>query len=251
LGVNLNPTRCCNFDCLYCEVPNRTRDEEQPVNIDQMIDELRDVMTMVSSGALLKQPKFRQLPESLLELRHISISGDGEPTLCPNFLEVLQSLVHFRAMRMFPFFKLILITNGSKLTTPGVIKGIDLMEDHQDELWIKLDAGDQQRFERVNGTRLALEDVLKDIAQIGRNRPVILQSLQTAIDGEGPSPKEIQALVASIRQLQRMGARISMVQIYSATRPVWNSQVSHLKLSNLSAIAHSISKETGLRAQVY
>lgn len=251
IGVNLNTTRCCNFDCLYCEVPNRTAGQEVAVDIEQMMNELRDVMTMVSTRKLHQHPYYRLLPEGLLELKHISLSGDGEPTLSPNFLEVVQSLVHFRALRMFPFFKLVLITNASKLMDDNVAKGIELLEDSQDEVWVKLDAGDQGRFEKVNGTREKLDDITQGIVCVAKKRPVVIQSLQTVINGVGPTPQEVENLIDRISRLQNDGAMIASVQIYSATRPVWNTEVGHLKLNNLSAIAQAITRKTGVRAVVY
>ena len=216
-----------------------------------MAEELREVMTTVTNGSLLRLPNYSQLPPSLLELKHISLSGDGEPTLSPNFLEVVQSLVHFRALRMFPFSKLVLITNGTQLKNPQVLQGIDLLEDSQDEVWIKLDAGTQERFEKVNGFHGRLEELLINIANLAKTRPVIIQSLQMSISGKGPSDEEIDALADMVLELKRLGAKISEIQIYSATRPVWCSEVGHLKLKNLSSIAHRISQKSGFKTLVY
>ena len=251
IGVNLNPTGCCNFDCLYCEIPNRTQTPEAPVDVKQMTEELKEVMTMVSNGTLMRLPYYSQLPDSLLELKHISLSGDGEPTLSPNFLEVVQSLIHFRALRMFPFFKLVLITNGTQLTDEKVVQGINLLEDSQDEVWIKLDTGTQERFERVNGSHGQLDHVMDNILSIAKSRPIVLQSLQMSIDGEEPGKEEIEALADRVAELKLSGANISEVQVYSATRPVWNSEVGHLKLKTLSQIAHTIRTKSGVRAQAY
>jgi len=33
---------------------------------------------------------YRGLNDELLKLRHVALSGDGEPTLCPNFAEAVQ-----------------------------------------------------------------------------------------------------------------------------------------------------------------
>lgn len=251
IGVNLNPTGYCNFDCLYCEVPHRPQAAEAPVNVEQMTEELKEVMTMVSSGSLMRLSFYSQLPASLLELKHISLSGDGEPTLSPNFLEVVQSLVHFRALRMFPFFKLVLITNGTQLSSNQVVQGIDLLEDSQDEVWIKLDTGSQERFERVNRYQGKLDDVMKKIIGIAKSRPVVLQSLQMSIGGVGPSEEEIDALAERVLELKHAGAKISEIQIYSATRPVWNTEVGHLKLKALSVVAHTIQRKSGIKALVY
>ncbi len=251
IGVNLNPNGYCNFDCLYCEVPRRAETSEVQVDVKQMTEELKEVMTMVSNGTLMRLPYYSQLPDSLLELKHISLSGDGEPTLSPNFLEVVQSLIHFRALRMFPFFKFVLITNGTQLTDEKVAQGINLLEDSQDEVWIKLDSGTQERFEKVNGFHGRLEDVTDNILSVAKSRPVVLQSLQMSIDGEDPSEEETEALADKVMKLKLEGAIISEVQIYSATRPMWCTDVGHLKLKTLSEIARTIRNISGVKVQVY
>lgn len=251
IGVNLNPTRCCNFDCLYCEIPHRKQITEKPVDVIQMTEELKEVMTMVSNGTLIRLPYYSRLPDSLLELKHISLSGEGEPTLSPNFLEVVQSLIHFRALRMFPFFKFVLITNGTELTNERVLQGIHLLENTQDEVWIKLDTGTQDRFEKVNGFKGQLDDLIDTILSIAKSRPIVLQSLQISIDGEAPRDDEIDALAGKVKELKLAGAKISEVQIYSATRPVWCKEVGHLQLRTLSKIAQRVRKISGVNAQVY
>jgi hypothetical protein len=47
------------------------------------------------------------------------------------------------------------------------------------------------------------------------------------------------------------GARIELVQIYSATRPTARSGCRHLPLKVLSGIAHQVREQTGLRVEVY
>jgi wyosine [tRNA(Phe)-imidazoG37] synthetase (radical SAM superfamily) len=132
-----------------------------------------------------------------------------------------------------------------------VVNGIEFLEDRQDEVWVKLDVGDQEGFQKINGTSEKLDALLRGILGVAKKRPVVIQSLQTAINGVGPTPKEVDQLIARICELLKGGAKIASVQIYSATRPVWNTEVGHLKLNNLSAIAQAISKKTGVRAVVY
>jgi len=42
------------------------------------------------------------------------------------------------------------------------------LEAHQDEVWVKLDAGDQARFEKINGTFERLDDVTRGIVSVGK-----------------------------------------------------------------------------------
>ena len=113
VGVNLNPSRHCNFDCIYCEVRRDEPSRESRLDVSVMITELERTLGLVNSGAIRQRPCYQSAPPELLELRHVSLSGDGEPTLCPNFGEAVEAVVHLRARGRFPFFKLVLLTNAS------------------------------------------------------------------------------------------------------------------------------------------
>src|SRR5689334_6822374 len=85
IGVNLNPDRHCNFDCVYCEVDRRSPVPAGTLVLNVMADELESALGLVTSGTLRSQPPYSNMPAELLQLRHVAISGDGEPTLCPCF----------------------------------------------------------------------------------------------------------------------------------------------------------------------
>ena len=40
IGINLNPDKVCNFDCIYCEVDRTTPGKVSRIDLDQMRDEL-------------------------------------------------------------------------------------------------------------------------------------------------------------------------------------------------------------------
>ena len=80
---------------------------------------------------------------------------------------------------------------------------------------------------------------------------MILQSLFPLIDGEGPTTEEINQYIQRLRELNEGGARIEMVQVYSAHRPAVRANVGHLPLKTLSHIAHRVRQETGLKAEVF
>src|SRR5436309_4741140 len=120
VGVNVNPDKRCNFDCIYCEVNRVEPPAEKHLNVDVMAAELKRTMSFILAGQLHQRPGYRVVPEELLQLRHVTLSGDGEPTLASNFTEALQEVVHLRAMGGFPFFKIVLITNATGLDQPPV-----------------------------------------------------------------------------------------------------------------------------------
>lgn len=250
VGVNMNPDKRCNFDCVYCEVNRSEPGPEPRLDVPVMMAELERTLGLVLSGGIGRRPCYQHAPAELLELRHVTLSGDGEPTLCPNFVDAVEAVVHLRARGRFPFFKLVLITNASGLDRPEVIEGLKLFTP-RDEVWAKLEAGTEDHMQRVNRPDCSLETVLGKILTCARLRPVIIQSLFPSINTEPPAPAEIESYIQRLRELKEAGAQIPLVQIYSATRPTVHSECGHLPLQTLSRIARRVREATGLKAEVF
>jgi wyosine [tRNA(Phe)-imidazoG37] synthetase (radical SAM superfamily) len=250
LGINMNPDKQCNFDCVYCEVDRTQPGADSHLDLSVMAAELEATLDFVYSGRIAENSHYSSLPSELLRLRHVCLSGDGEPTLCLDFCGVVEAVIHVRACGRFPFFKLVLVTNGSGLDRPEVKEGLRLFTP-RDEIWAKVDAGTQEYMNRVNKPECALDTILDKILRVARERPVIIQSLFPAIDRVAPPPSEIDAYVQRLKWLKDAGARIPLVQIYSATRPTAHSECGHLPLRTLSAIATRVREVAGLKAQVF
>src|SRR5687767_2793138 len=58
IGVNLNPDKVCNFDCIYCQVDRVSAAETKFVDLAQLLDELDHMLAMVVSGELFRHEKF-------------------------------------------------------------------------------------------------------------------------------------------------------------------------------------------------
>ena len=250
LGVNMNPDKFCNFDCSYCEVDRRTPPTETLLDVDVMAEELHKTILFVQEGHLRRRPWYQPLPPDLLQLRHVALSGDGEPTLAQNFVEAVQAVVRVRALGGFPFFKIVLLTNGTGLDRPEVLGGLENLT-RSDEIWIKLDGGTQAFLDKVNRPDVPIEKILFNILLVGRKRPVVIQSLFPAIHGDEPPQEEIKQFALRLKELKRDGAQISLVQIYSAARPSLHPEYGHLPLKSLSQIAQTVRHITGLKAEVF
>ena len=250
VGVNLCPGKHCNFQCVYCEVQRNGAVPAEPLDVEAVASELKKTLAYVRGGRLRERPWYRTLPDELLQLRHVALSGDGEPTLSPQFAQALQAVVHVRALSGFPFFKLVLLTNATGLDQPHVQHGLKHFT-RSDEVWAKLDGGTQAYVNKVNRASVPLEKILSNILLLGRQRPVVIQSLFPAINGEEPPIEEIEQYAHRLRELKKAGAQISLVQIYSATRPSPNSESGHLPLKVLSRIAHTVRQATGLTTEVF
>lgn len=251
IGLNLNPDRHCNFDCVYCEVDRSEPVHDTVIDCDVAAAELEQALRLVHGGNIRLLPPYTALPDELLRLRHVALSGDGEPTSSPKFLETVETVVHVRARGHFPFFKIVLITNASGLDRPEVQQGLSLLTP-KDEIWAKLDAGSQRRFEAVNHpAECSFQHVLSNILATARRRPVIIQSLFCQIAGAVPSAQEIEEFAVQLRLLKEAGAQIPLVQIYSAVRPVRRPDVRHLPLKTLRDIAETVQRVAGLKAEPF
>jgi wyosine [tRNA(Phe)-imidazoG37] synthetase (radical SAM superfamily) len=250
IGVNMNPDKKCNFDCVYCEVNRRIPTRESHLDVPVMVAELEKTFAMIQAGLLRARPCYCTLPEELLQLRHVTLSGDGEPTLAPNFAEAVEAVFHARAVGRWPFFKIVLVTNATGLDQPQVQEGLSRFS-QADEIWAKLDGGTQAYLNDVNRPEICLEIILDNILVLARRRPVVIQSLFPAINGVEPPGREIEQYVRRLNELRAAGAQIALVQIYSATRPTPSSACGHLPLKVLSHIAQEVRKGTGLKAEVF
>lgn len=249
IGINLCPDKRCNFNCVYCEV-RRNGVSNEELDVEVMAAELKKTLAYVREGRMRERPGYHGMPEDLLQLRHVALSGDGEPTLNPRFAEAVQAAVHVRALSGPPFFKLVLLTNGTALDQPHVQAGLRNLT-KSDEIWIKLDGGSKDYLQAVNCTDVPLENVLDNIVALGRQRSVVIQSLFPAIRGVEPSEAEIDLYCQRLAGLRDAGADISLVQIYSVTRSPANEYCTHLSLKSLSSIAGHVRRKTGLRAEVF
>jgi wyosine [tRNA(Phe)-imidazoG37] synthetase (radical SAM superfamily) len=251
VGINMTPDGLCNYDCLYCEVNRAAPPTGSKLDVEVMAGELHKLLADIAHDKLRKCPRYHSLPGELLQLRHVTLSGDGEPTLAPDFAEAVEAVVHLRALGEFPFFKMVLVTNATGLDLPAVRAGLAHFTE-ADEIWAKLDGGTQAYLDRLARPRgVTVDKVLSNILTVSRRRPVVIQSLFPAINGEEPAAAEIEAYAQRLKQLKDAGARISLVQIYSAMRPTARPQCGHLPLKTLSHIAHTVRQVTGLPAEVF
>ena len=248
IGVNLNPVPQCNLNCLYCEVERQDAARQFKFNVHRMAIELGQTLELAQGGWLRQWRRYARLPAELLQVRHVALSGDGEPTLAAHFVEATQAVLHVRSASR-PF-KIVLLTNSTALDQPQVQTGLKLLAPG-DEIWAKLDGGTQAYLNKISGSTISLEKICRNILLVGKQRPVVIQSLFPAINGEEPPEEEISEYAQRLKELKDAGAEISLVQVYSATRPMARTGCSHLPLKSLSRIAQTVRRVAKLRAEVF
>src|SRR5262245_3540055 len=58
VGVNLNPDKVCNFDCIYCQVDRTSQSETKFVGTQQLLAELEAALRLAAGGELFTHEKF-------------------------------------------------------------------------------------------------------------------------------------------------------------------------------------------------
>lgn len=148
LGINLLPTKgkICNFDCIYCECG---------WNADGRDD------TKLPSAAEVRSALEAKLADILLEgtrVDSITFSGDGEPTLNPDFARIIDDTIALRDVYC-PQAKVSVLTNATKLLSDTVFGALRKV----DAPILKLDAPTDERARKINGAlpSFRVDDVVK------------------------------------------------------------------------------------------
>ncbi|HVJ87693.1 MAG TPA: radical SAM protein [Caulifigura sp.] len=251
IGVNLNPDKVCNFDCIYCQVDRRSEAETRFVELDQVLGELAHVVDLVTSGQLFDDEAFRSVPPELRRLNDIAFSGDGEPTTYKNFDEIISRVAQFKRARRLDHVKMVLITNATMFHRPPVVRGLAILDGNNGEVWAKLDAGTEPYYKLVDRTVIPFQRVLDNILAASRLRPLVLQSLFMRVNGDPPSTDEITAYIKRINDILGGGGQLKLAQIYTVARPPAESFVASLTNVEVDAIAARVRDETGVPAECY
>lgn len=240
IGVNLNPDKVCNFDCIYCQVDRTTPGRTPRVDLGILERELRDVLAMARSGVLFARPPFAGIPERLRKVKDIAFSGDGEPTTYPRFREAVEIAVRAKEEAGLGHLKLVVITNATMFHRPKVKETLAFLDHHNGEIWAKLDAGTEAYYHLVDVTTISLRQVLENILDAARLRPLVIQSLFMKVHGVGPDRSEIAAYCDRLREIVAEGGKISLVQVYTVARRPAQPTVTPLSTAEVDAIAHAV-----------
>jgi len=246
VGVNLNRDKNCNFHCIYCQVDRTGPCQEEPIDLGCLRDELAGMIDLVISGRIFEEGTFRDTPQSLRRLKDVALSGDGEPTACSRFDDVVAACDEVCRQRELREVKLVLITNASLLHQPTVRRGLEILDAAGGEIWAKLDAGTEPYFRKVARSAVPFRRILDNLAEAARARPIVIQSMMTRIHGRPPSPAEQAAYCDRLCETAAGGGRIKLVQIYTVARPPAEEWVAALSAAEVDAIAELVRRRTGL-----
>lgn len=176
LGINLLPEggKWCSFDCIYCECGfNADHRTHNPLPSPEQVEA---VLT-----AKLEEMKAEGLTPDVL-----TFAGNGEPTLHPQFPEIVHSVLKVRDINC-PSAKLSILSNGTQIHRPEIRQALLLFDNNIQ----KLDTVSQEYIERVDRPQGAY-DVEKKIQELKEfHGHVIIQTMFMKGEFEGRSVSNI------------------------------------------------------------
>jgi len=241
LGVNLNPDKVCNFDCVYCEVDRKNPARRKDLDLEQLEREMAALLDLSLSGQIFEFPPFDSARPEQRRLNDIAFSGDGEPTTAREFPDVVARLARLKDERGLRDVKLVLITDSSRLQAPEILRGLETLMGHNGEIWAKLDAGTEAYYREINRSKIPFTRILENLLSAGRRWPLTIQTLFLEWKGRGPSTGEIEAYKACLRALLDDGAQLQGLQLYTVARPTPEAAARPLRAEILDALAADIS----------
>ena len=189
LGVDLSPAqKCCNFDCVYCELTaaKPVVAIENPPSVEQVIAEVK--------VALAAHP----------HIDVITLTANGEPTLYPDLAGLVSELNLIKGRA-----KTLILSNGSGVLGPKIceaLKGLDIVK-------FSLDSAVQKTFARMDrsGEKIDVGELVAAMAKFRREfkGELVLEIL--VVKGLNDTMAEFEALNAALNQISPARVDISTI----------------------------------------
>ena len=188
LGINLLPEKgkICNFDCIYCEC-GWNRDGRN----DTVLPTAEKVRTDLDR--MLKRLVAEGTP-----LDSITFSGDGEPTLNPEFAQIIDDTLRLRD-EYYPKAKVSVLSNATRVHIPEVFAALRRV----DNPIMKIDAPTNELIEKINqpAPGYDVRRVVEALKQFG-GEMVLQTCMLRSADFDSSKPEVIDGMLDIVRMLR-------------------------------------------------
>jgi len=235
LGINLLPYdgKLCSFDCIYCECGFN-----KDFRTHTRLPERENVKAALEN-------KLQSLREENVKLDVITFAGNGEPTLHPEFAEIIEDTLFLRNL-YYPTVKISVLSNGMHLTKRKVFEALNKV----DEPILKLDSAFDETVRLIDRPNSPQYRVSKQVELYKKfNGNFILQTMFLRGEFEGnkidnTTEKEVSAWLELVREMNP-----HEVMIYTIDRQTPTKQLKKVPLEDLKKIAERV-KQLGIKTNV-
>ena len=200
LGINLLPEKgkICSFDCIYCEC-GWNKDGRNDTRLPSAEKVRNDLET-----------KLKQCQVNQINIDSITFSGDGEPTLNPEFPQIIDDTIRLRN-QYYPNSKITVLSNATRVHLPEVFNALRKV----DNPTMKIDAPTNELIEKINhpAPGYDINKVVEALKQF--NGDFIMQTMfLKSKDFDSSSPEVLNGWMAIVRLLKPRE-----VMVYTIDRP--------------------------------
>ncbi|HNV94848.1 MAG TPA: radical SAM protein [Bacteroidales bacterium] len=224
LGMNLLPdkSKLCSYNCIYCECG---WNPEKPQG--EFVDKHLFFQAL--------EQKLISLLESQTPLDVLTYAGNGEPTLHPDFPEIVLKTIALRN-NYFPQKEIVLLTNGTTITSPK-IKDIILQIEKP---VLKLDSAIEQTMRAINlpSANFNLKNYLEQLYLLKEKvyiQTMFLKGNHFGTNIDNTTNDEVNALIEQYKKIQPKA-----VMLYSLDRVPPLSSLIKVDTETLRSIANKI-----------
>lgn len=191
LGINLLPTnkKICTFDCIYCECGWSPDDK----GVVDQLPSRADVADALETK-LIHLKSQNNIPDS------ITFAGNGEPTIHPEFPEIIYDTLQLRN-KFFPHAEVTVLSNSSMIHRAEIFNALNKVDNNI----LKLDAGLEATFQLINRPRskeLTLDRIVQNLRKFGNKAIIQTLFLTGEVDGkpvDNTTTAEVHAWLGHIR----------------------------------------------------
>lgn len=200
LGINLLPVngKICSFDCIYCEC-GWNRDGKD----DKRIPSAAEVRSAL-------EDKLSTLMLEGVGIDSITFSGDGEPTLNPEFPRIIEDTLRLRDV-FYPDAKVSVLSNATRVHVPEVFEALRKV----DNPIMKIDAPTDELVRLIDNPAPGYS-LARTIEALRRfEGDFVLQTMfLRSPDFDSSSPEVLDGWKAIVRDL-----RPRKIMVYTIDRP--------------------------------
>ena len=191
LGINLLPEKgkICNFDCIYCECG---------WNRDGRDDTVLPTAAKVRADLERKLIEVGSRRSEVGTVDSITFSGDGEPTINPEFPQIIDDTLRLRD-QYYPQAKVSVLSNATRVHLPEIFNALRKV----DNPIMKIDAPTNELIEKINmpAPGYDIHRVIEALKQFEGN--FVLQTCMLRGNGfDSSSPEVVGPMMDIVRLLK-------------------------------------------------
>ena len=226
LGINLlpNDSKVCNFNCIYCECGwSSTTSRTKPI-----------LQTRTDVNEKLIE-KLVSMNENKSNLDVITFAGNGEPTIHPEFADIINDTISARD-KYFPKAKIAVLSNATQLHRQKVFNALKKIDDNI----LKLDSAFENTIMLLNGPHCYFDknELINNLKKFKGDfilQTMFVKGTYKKHPFDNTNEKEIEAWLSIIKKVKP-----KKVMIYTISRDTPSKDLEKISLNELNAIAKRV-----------